>query len=89
MSGCCLYCKFADYYWIDKDGKKQNVPPSSFGCMHVFCLLPGRGPGECYPLYHTCSGFIQDSDERNQRRRKFFSQFPRFKFCAELIAQRR
>ena len=82
MSGCCLYCKFAESYWID---------PVAFGDMNIFCHQPEKGAGiECYPISFTrCSVFERDTDERIERRRTFFSQFDRYRVHAELIAQRR
>lgn len=91
MSGCCLYCKFAESYWIDREGKERRPPKSSFGDMHIWCHQPQKGAGiQPYPISFTrCSFFEPDTDERIERRRTFFSQFERFRVHAELIAQRR
>lgn len=91
MTGCCLYCKFAESYWVDKDGNKRRPPKTSFGDMHIWCHSPQKG--QCiqpYPISFTrCSVFERDTDERIERRRQFFSQFERYRVHAELIAQRR
>lgn len=91
MSGCCLYCKFAESYWIDPAGNIRRPPKSSFGDMNVYCHHPDKGAGiECYPIsFARCSVFDLDTDERIERRRQFFSQFERYRVHAELIAQRR
>lgn len=90
LTGCCLYCKFAESYWLDKDGEKHIPPKPSFGDMHIYCHNPEKGQGiQCYAIsFIRCSVFERDNDERIQRRIKFFSQFPRFKAHAEMIAQR-
>ena len=91
MTGCCLYCKFAESYWIDPAGNVRRPPKASFGDMNIFCHHPDKGAGiECYPISFTrCSVFERDTDERIERRRAFFSQFDRYRVHAELIAQRR
>lgn len=91
MMGCCLYCKYAESYWIDRKGKRHLPPKSSFGDMHIFCHNPKKGEGiQCYAISFTrCSVFEQASDERIERRREFFSRFDRYHLHAELIAQRR
>lgn len=91
MTGCCLYCAHAASYWIDSQGKKRVPPVPSFGDMNIFCHQPEKGAGiECYPISFTrCSVFERDTDERIERRRRFFSQFDRYRLHAELIAQRR
>lgn len=91
MSWCCLYCKFAESYWVDKAGKRHVPPVSSFGDMHIWCHNKQKGGGiECYAISFTrCSVFERDTDERIERRRAFFSQFDRYRVHAELIAQRR
>jgi hypothetical protein len=91
MTGCCLYCKFAESYWIDPAGNIRRPPKASFGDMNVYCHHPDKGAGiECYPISFTrCSVFERDTDERIERRRAFFSQFDRYRVHAELIAQRR
>lgn len=91
MTGCCLYCKFAESYWIDPAGNVRRPPKASFGDMHIWCHQPEKGAGiECYPISFTrCSVFERDTDERIERRRAFFSQFDRYRVHAELIAQRR
>ncbi|WP_279173224.1 hypothetical protein [Parasutterella excrementihominis] len=91
MTGCCLYCKFAESYWVDKAGKRHVPPVFSFGDMHIWCHQPKKGGGiECYAISFTrCSVFERDTDERIERRRAFFSQFDRYRVHAELIAQRR
>ena len=91
LTGCCLYCKFAESYWLDKDGKKHIPPKPSFGDMHIYCHNPEKGQGiQCYAISFTrCSVFERDTDERIERRRTFFSQFDRWRVHAELIAQRR
>lgn len=91
MTGCCLYCKFAESYWVDKWGKKSRPPAESFGDMNIYCHHPDKGAGiECYPIsFARCSVFDLDTDERIERRRQFFSQFERYRVHAELIAQRR
>lgn len=90
MSGCCLYCIHAQAFWIGPDGKKHLPPKPSFGDMHIYCHNPEKGQGiQCYAIsFIRCSVFERDNDERIQRRIKFFSQFPRFKAHAEMIAQR-
>ena len=42
MSGCCLYCKFAESYWVDKEGNKRRPPKASFGDMNVYCHHPDK-----------------------------------------------
>lgn len=87
MTGCCLYCKFAESYWIDPAGNIRRPPKAS----NIYCHHPNKGAGiECYPISFTrCSVFERDTDERIERRRTFFSQFDRYRVHAELIAQRR
>lgn len=91
MTGCCLYCKFAESYWIDPKRNIRRPPKASFGDMNIFCHHQNKGAGiECYPISFTrCSVFERDTDERIERRRVFFSQFDRYRVHAELIAQRR
>ena len=91
MSGCCLYCKFAESYWIDPAGNIRRPPKASFGDMNIYCHHPDKGGGiQCYPISFTrCSVFERDTDERIERRRAFSSQFDRYRIHAELIAQRR
>lgn len=91
MSGCCLYCKYAESFWIDREGKYHRPPKSSFGDMNIWCHQPEKGAGiECYPISFTrCSVFERATDERIEKRIDFYSKFPRFRTHAELIAQRR
>lgn len=91
MTGCCLYCKFAESYWIDPAGNIRRPPKASFGDMNIYCHHPDKGAGiQCYPISFTrCSFFERGTDERIERRRAFFSQFDRYRIHAELIAQRR
>ena len=90
MTGCCLYCKFAESYWIDREGKHHRPPKSSFGDMNIFCHQPEKGAGiECYPIsFSRCTVFEQAGDEQIQRRRDFFSKFERWPSHAQIIAQR-
>lgn len=90
MSGCCLYCKFAESYWVDKEGNKRRPPKASFGDMNVYCHHPDKGAGiECYPVsFARCSKFERTTDEQIQRRREFFSKFERWHSHAQIIAQR-
>lgn len=57
MTGCCLYCKFAESYWIDPAGNIRRPPKVSFGDMNIYCHHPDKGAGiECYPISFTrCS----------------------------------
>lgn len=90
MSGCCLYCRFAESYWVDKEGNKRRPPKASFGDMNVYCHHPDKGAGiECYPVsFARCTVFEQAGGEQIQRRRDFFSQFERWPSHAQIIAQR-
>ena len=45
MTGCCLYCKFAESYWIDPAGNIRRPPKASFGDMNIFCHQPEKGAG--------------------------------------------
>lgn len=90
MTGCCLYCKFAESYWIDPAGNIRRPPKASFGDMNIYCHHPDKGASiECYPVsFARCSVFEQAGDDQIQRRRDFFSQFERWPSHAQIIAQR-
>ena len=88
MSGCCLYCKYAESFWIDREGKHHRPPKSSFGDMNIWCQHPQKCG--CYRISYTnCTHFKRIEDERRiQRRRDFFAQFEGFRLQAVLIGQR-
>ena len=90
MTGCCLYCKFAESYWIDPKRNIRRPPKASFGDMNIFCHHQNKGAGiECYPVsFARCSKFERTTDEQIQRRREFFSKFERWHSHAQIIAQR-
>lgn len=53
MSGCCLYCKYAESFWIDREGKYHRPPKSSFGDMNIWCHQPEKGRASSATRSHS------------------------------------